>query len=459
MTMKRVARATHVAGNSSAGKAGKREGWLSRRSFLGAGAAAAASGAIAANALADDGCPLCSLESSPVQLASAQQRKSELQKMTSGEVPSLISSADEVWAMSQTHQLTTHTRAAWELHRSVIDAAIAGGWENAAHPWIPERQAFYRYPLAFGSYAIPSLVMIDEGEYDNAVDCLRKSIYLIKENAAWNDWTRNKYGTDAVSRYNIMYKGHLNLMYGLYQMMTGDDQFEAEYQAMTDIIVKEYDYNKSERGFIGVECEPDQYFYPCNSVGMMSLLIHDKVFGTDYEDKYVMPNLDFLKQTMTDEELHLPYFRWHPTHGNAENFVFGDWWTLGMIHALDPDYYQVAFDNSKDLFITDIYDGQACYTKAALMTDGISTDMEQRTWIFYLPFCCREFDDPQTWSKIETFFQMKYETAVADDGELRFHDNTDDETMMEAYFFLGDVHQGWRAILDYDWPSFVSRHA
>lgn len=429
---------------------------LTRRSFFGAGTAAALGGAALA---AQDGCPICSIAGSPLQALAAEERKATLTKFVDGEVPALISSADEVWAMGETHELTEHTRAAWNLHRSVIDATMAGGWENKKHAWHPERQAFYRYPLAFGAYGIPSVVMIDNDEYENAVACLRKSILLMKENAAWSDWTRNEYGTDAVYRYNIMYKGHLNLMYGLYQMMTGDDLFESEYQAITRNIVEEYRENLAERGFIGIECEPDQYFYPCNSVGMMSLLFYDKNYGTDFAHEFVEPQLEFLKRTMTDPELHIPYFRWHPTHGNAENMTFGDWWTLAMIHVFDPEFYDLAWENSKRLFTVDILDGRACYTRAALTAEGISTDMEQRTWIFYLPFCSKEYDDKETWTKIHTFFRMQYETDVEEDGLLRFHDHVDDETMMEAYWFLGDVHQGWRAVLDYDWSELKKRFA
>lgn len=43
------------------------------------------------------------------------------------------------------------------------------------------------------------------------------------------EWTRLKFGKDPVIEKNIMYKGHLNLVYGLYRLISGSYEFDEEY--------------------------------------------------------------------------------------------------------------------------------------------------------------------------------------------------------------------------------------
>lgn len=83
--------------------------------------------------------------------------------------PELISSAEETFEMGNTHKLTESAAANWELHKEIIDETIKDGWDNKVHNWGRERQAFWRYPLAFSSYGIPSLIMIDNSKFNEAV--------------------------------------------------------------------------------------------------------------------------------------------------------------------------------------------------------------------------------------------------------------------------------------------------
>lgn len=424
---------------------------LTRRSFLGA-TTAVATGALASAAI-NEGCPICDMANSPLSALTAAERKKAFAQLAGDEVPELISTADDVWAMGDEHRLCTLGRAAWNLQREIIDATIRGGWENPEHYWDPVREPWYRYALAFGSYAIPSVAMVDNAEYANAVDTLAKEIMLMKEHLCWDDWVRNQYGDDPISTKNVMWKGHLNLMMGLYTLMTGSDQFEPEFKWLTNNIVTEYQANKRDYDIVGIECEPGLYFYPCNTISMMSLMVYDKVYGTDYEHEYCLPTADFLKEVMTVPDLHIPFLEWHVSHRCVDSYLFGDWWTFGMVKIFDPEYYRVGYENSKDMFLVDIKDGRACYSKASLQTDGLSTDLELRLWNYKVAFSAREWDDPDTWSKIQTFYHMKYELAVDDEGVLRFHDHVDEETMVAGYYTLGVVHQGWENILAYDWSA------
>ena len=355
--------------------------------------------------------------------------------------------------MYETHKLTASAAAQWEFHKEVIDAAIEGGWDNKLHPWGRERQAFWRYPLAFSSYGLASLAMIDNSKLHDVVDCMRKSILLMKDIGIWDDWLRLEFGKDPVTTMNVMFKGHLNLMYALYTLMSGDDQFEEEFHKMTEIITSEYEKNSRERGFWMIECEPDQCFTPCNSTALMSLKIYDILYGTDYENQFVKPAVDFIKRRVTDPESGMPFIRYHPSHDYAEAVITGDMWTIAMYHALDTEHFEWAFDSYKKLFVQDIRNGKSCYLRAAKDSDGISTDHEQQLCIFYMPFGAKEYNDPQLWEKIGRYFRELYETDIQD-GKLTFNYGTDaDITTASCYLFLGDVHLGWQKILDYDWKG------
>ena len=56
----------------------------------------------------------------------------------------------------------------------------------------------------------------------------------MKSKRVWGDWIAYGMGDDPISEGNVMYKGHLNLMYGLYQLMTGNEEFAHEYTWLTN---------------------------------------------------------------------------------------------------------------------------------------------------------------------------------------------------------------------------------
>ena len=370
------------------------------------------------------------------------------------EAASLLSCGKETFEMGQTHRLTGSAAANWELHKEIINAAIEGGWNNTVHPWANDRKDFWRYPLAFSSYGIPSLIMIDNNKYEEGINCLRKSILLFKDIGIWDEWVRCGFGKEPITSKNVMYKGHLNLLYSLYELMTGDDQFEAEFQSLMEVIASEYENNSRNRGFCMIECEPDQCFVPCNSMALMSMLIYDIIYGTDYKEKYVKPAIEFIKRKVTDPETKMPFIRYHPSHDYSEAVITGDGWTLGMCHIMEPEHFEEAFNSYKREFFCDIRKGQACYLKASRDSLGVSTDYEQQTWGYYVPFAAKEYGALELWEKTNRYFRELYGTEI-EDGKLKFTAGTKgDETLISCYLFLGDVHQGWQNILEYDWKKF-----
>lgn len=107
-------------------------------------------------------------------------------------------------------------------------------------------------------------------------------IEKMKPKKVWQVFVDFGFGADPIIYQNIMYKGHLNLMYGLYQLMSGDERYAREYTWLTDQIVKEMREHHKAGIYEGAACEPNLYFAQCNSIGLLSLHIFDKLYGTKY---------------------------------------------------------------------------------------------------------------------------------------------------------------------------------
>ena len=368
--------------------------------------------------------------------------------------PVLPSSAAEVFSLGETGEMPVWTKALWNLHKEVIDATIAGGWDNRKHPWNREMQDFWKYPIAFTSYGFPSLVMDMPQMADEVIDVFRKHILLIKDAGAFDEWTRLEFGKDPVSDKNIMYKGHLNLMYGLYRLMSGSTEFDEEYRILNKMIVTETANNGKNRGFWGIECEPDQYFPPCNAVGIMSEKVYDLNFGTHYAEEVGARVAEFIHDRMLDPVTGITMYRYHPSCDFVEPYIVGDMWATTMLDYYSPEQCQGAYRGVKREFLADIKGGKECYLKANRFAPGASTDYEQSTLVLYVPFATREFDDPETWEKVNRYFIDMYDIQVVD-GTARFLDaDPTIESHAEGYLLLGCIHANWKRVVEFDWSAF-----
>ena len=124
-----------------------------------------------------------------------------------------------------------------------------------------------KYMLAFASYGLVNSAYIDEKMRPFAIHALNYAIQKMKHEVVWVDWRNDGFGDDPIVSGNIMYKGHLHLMYGLYQLLTDDKRYEQEYKTLSDIIIRELNDEKTYTGFC---CEPDNYFPQCNSIAFYS---------------------------------------------------------------------------------------------------------------------------------------------------------------------------------------------
>lgn len=369
----------------------------------------------------------------------------------------LFDTADEAFSMMKTHKLTAYTKALWELHKEVIDATLDGGWDNEMHPWCRDLQDFWRYPLAFCDYGMLSMAMIAPEMKEEIAEYARKTLLLMKDTPVWDEWLRFRFNDNPITKDNIMYKGHLHFVYGVYQLLSGNREFEEEYKSLTEIILKENDQNSiAETPYWGIQCEPDQYFPQCNSVGMLALRVYDLIYGTDLNEWYSRKIYRFIFDKVSDRETGLLFAKYHPSHDIGEPYITGfcNAWGLNLLHPYNPDLLNSAYKLFLQYFGKELMGGKALYIKEYADFDEASTGREESMGTFYSMALTKEYMDKEAWEKFSRYFIGVYGIEV-ENGVARLKKAAPaDETFVHSYILWGQLHQPWEKIFSYDWKSF-----
>ena len=206
----------------------------------------------------------------------------------------------------------------------------------------------WKYGLAFTAYGLTAMTYIEPGQRAAVSSYLDKLILKMKQKVIWEDWIKNGYGDDPVAEHNIMYKGHLNLMYGLYALVSSDRKWEADFTWLTNNISAEIDASP----YCGVTCEPDDYFVQCNSIGIYSLLMYDRLYGTDHS-KQMKSWLNWVKANLIVQPYGVLSKVYHPSKNEVDPEVsgYGNGWTLAFVHAFDPAFSESLYPAYKQAFI------------------------------------------------------------------------------------------------------------
>jgi hypothetical protein len=269
-------------------------------------------------------------------------------------------------------------------------ASMFEGYDPPTHRW--------KYGLAFTTYALANVPYIEPGQRVAMGHYIDKLIQKMKQKAVWVHWVELGYGNDYLSKHNIMYKGHLNLMYGLYGLIYGGNKWDKDFTWLTDKIVKEIDSTP----YSGVTCEPDDYYVQCNTIGIYSLLLYDKLHGTDHS-KQVNNWLKFIKTRLIVEPYGLFTRSYHPEHDYVDDVVSGyaNAWSITFIHAIDPAFAEALYPKFKKAFVKDA--GSMAY--ATEYPDG---DLDGQATVITLALA-KEMGDQALFDKILNLVE-KYNT-------------------------------------------------
>ena len=184
--------------------------------------------------------------------------------------------------------------------------------------------------------------------------------------------------------------------YGVYELLSGSREFEEEYQFLTDIMVREYEANSiCETPYWGIQCELDQYFPQCNSVGMLGMKVYDLIHGTDLNERYSKKIYEFIYDRVSDKETGLLFAKYHPSHDQGEPYITGfcNAWGLNLLHPYYPQLLEGAYRTFIRYFGKELMDGQALYIKEYANFDEASTGREESMGVFYSMALAKEYQE------------------------------------------------------------------
>jgi hypothetical protein len=312
--------------------------------------------------------------------------------------------------------------------------------------WNEDMQDFWKYAIAFSSYGLPSAMMIDpenEDEYRLLFDTM---IWKMKSRRVWGDFTDRGFGPDPISSQNIMYKGHLNLMFGLYQLTTGDDRYAREYSWLSERIADELRLHHQGK-YEGVTCEPNAWYPECNAIGMLSLHIYDKLYGTDYTENEVRWTLDFMNEKMRHADTGLFYRSYHPQQDAVYKNISGyaNAWTLTFLNPFLPEDMKKTYETSfKDNLITHLGPFYA-----SVRGDARSDPKRNQTAHLFGLWAAKEFKDEALFGKLRNSVDKFGGLKPAEGGGLRY--DTEESVLMNGVVLSAKLHVGWNTILEHEW--------
>jgi len=308
--------------------------------------------------------------------------------------------------------------------------------------WDTEEQMLWRYGIAFGAYSMPSIAMISPEHADRAKLCLAHMIDKMKSKKVWGDWVEYGMGEDPISEGNIMYKGHLNLMYALYQLITGKETYADEFTWLTNKIVAEMRSHHEEGKHEGADCEPGRYFAQCNSISLLSLKIYDQLYETTYGDVEAKWTIDFIKEKMTDKEygFYLKMYQSKMRFCNPMLSGYTNAWTMAFLRPFDKEYNENLYPVWKDFFTKEIgpfayvrEDPEAGPSPLATMTGMMAA---------------KEFGDLPLWRKLRN--SIDRDIYQKEDAYHHLYKNINN-AIYNGPLLWTKVHVGWQNIMDYDW--------
>ena len=309
------------------------------------------------------------------------------------------------------------------------------GWDTSEH-------LRWRYGIAFSSYAMPSIAMISQEHADRAKHAMYLMIKKMKSPKVWGDWISYGMGDDPISEGNIMYKGHLNLMYGLYQLMTGNEEFSREFTWLTSRIIDEMRRHHIEGKHEGADCEPGRYFAQCNSISLLSLKIYDKLYGTNYSDVEASWTINFIKQKMTDQNngFYLKMYNTKHQFCNPQLSGYTNAWTMTFLRVYEEKYNEDLYSVWKENFTQEL--GPFAYVKEDL--EAGASPLAHLTGLL----AAKEFEDISLFRKLRNSIDRKL--YQKDDLNHYLYSNINNP-IYNGPILWTKVHVGWKKVLEHDW--------
>lgn len=220
------------------------------------------------------------------------------------------------------------------------------------------REGAVRYQLNFVSYAAAMYAYTRTPAFTGYLaEAQRNMIERMTHKPVWSYWSlENLWGNlrwnpDPVVDDNVMYSGYLGLMLGLYETHTGDRRYHEpgclelrwsrrtsyhhDFGSVTEALVDNFARSRTGQ----FPCEPNWIYPMCNTFGVNSLLVYDRLQST----RHAEPVVDRLRESYDSGDYCEPdgrltaarseYFGFrHPMVGNM-----GDGITTYFLNPIVPE--------------------------------------------------------------------------------------------------------------------------
>ena len=284
--------------------------------------------------------------------------------------------------------------------------------------------------------------MISQEHADRAKHAMYLMIKKMKSAKVWGDWISYGMGDDPISEGNVMYKGHLNLMYGLYQLMTGDEEYSREFTWLTSRIIDEMRRHHIEGIHEGADCEPGRYFAQCNSISLLSLKIYDKLYGTNYSEVEASWTINFIKQKMTNKEngFYLKMYNTKHQFCNPQLSGYTNAWTMTFLRVYEQKYNEDLYSIWKENFTKEL--GPFAYVKEDI--EAGASPLAHLTGLL----AAKEFGDVSLFRKLRN--SIDKDLYQKEDINHYLYSSINNP-IYNGPILWTKVHVGWEKVLEYDW--------
>ncbi|MDZ7881901.1 MAG: hypothetical protein U5N53_02825 [Mycobacterium sp.] len=233
----------------------------------------------------------------------------------------------------------------------------------------------YRFQLAFGAYALalghrhrlPNAPVMFKSAFSGLVDkLLRADVWMYWKDVSQGGSMFNAHlgrlseEWDPVARDNIMYSAYLQSAATMFNVLFDDDRyaqpgalsfrfnalfwghgdkdFTYDQNSLTDVLY----WQMVQNGYLGIACEPNCVFQPCNQPAILGFRMHDQLTGGNIADDvvagykkahaeygHVGENGHYNMLVLEDSKMLVQ---------NAEKYAWVDGWVGAMMNAWNREF-------------------------------------------------------------------------------------------------------------------------
>lgn len=356
-------------------------------------------------------------------------------------LPGRLASTEDYFAQRERKVVTPDVMAhlAYMNYTDFISPFYSRGCAFDAWTLKKTPQRIIKYSLAFYAYGLASVALTDPQLRPLAGHAIDIATAKMKCKQVWGDWEEDGFGKDPIEKENIMYKGHLNLMYGLYQLVTGNRRYQKEHERLTRIIHDEIEANP----YAGIVCEPDNYFVQCNSVAYLSLWVYDRLHGTNHR-AVTAEWLKFIEDDLIDPKHGAFHLSYHPESGAVKPWIsaYTTAWTLAMVHGMDPAFAERHYPRFKESFVEVYDDGRKARVRETTNTTDADGGVGAASAFTLL--LAREMGDRQLFDQLLNHLEPPAKPKITS-AILSYE--APSNLLFDELLFLAKVHIGFGELL------------